>query len=321
LSSQSSQNIPDRLTPARRILLLLGGTLATLLLQTGAVFLGPAGFLLNLLVPLPAAYVHMRAGSLAGGGTVVATTAILLSSGVPPAMLYLLQFGLGSFVLPLLLRRGWGWDRAVAGTVIAVVATVALTLAGLALTRDLGVGELVRGYIHQEVDRALAVYRDADLSKEQLARLQDLLQSAAHFMSRAWVGLTALVMGVAGLVVTGGLALAGRGRFRIPGPSFAAWKSPEPLVWVLILGGFGAIFAEGLAQTAALNLLAFLLPVYFLQGLAIVAYFFSKRQVSPVFRVLGYLLIVVLNPLPLLVTGIGVFDLWADFRRPRVKKT
>jgi hypothetical protein len=38
-------------------------------------------------------------------------------------------------------------------------------------------------------------------------------------------------------------------------------------------------------------------------------------------RGLGYLLLLVINPFQLLVAGIGVFDLWVDFRKPRIKKT
>jgi uncharacterized protein YybS (DUF2232 family) len=71
----------------------------------------------------------------------------------------------------------------------------------------------------------------------------------------------------------------------------------------------------------ALNLLTVLLPIYFLQGLAIVNHFFRKKGVSPLLQTLGYLLIAVLNPFPLIVTGVGIFDLWADFRKPRKKRT
>jgi len=71
----------------------------------------------------------------------------------------------------------------------------------------------------------------------------------------------------------------------------------------------------------ALNILTIVLPIYFLHGLAIVSFFFRKKNLPPVFKVLGYVLIMVLNPLPLIVTGFGVFDLWADFRKPKIKET
>ena len=85
----------------------------------------------------------------------------------------------------------------------------------------------------------------------------------------------------------------------------------------VILSGFIVAFADGLLATVALNLLVILLPVYFLQGLAVIDCFFRRKAFSPVIRTIGYLLLTLVNPLPMLVTGIGVFDLWADFRKPR----
>jgi uncharacterized protein YybS (DUF2232 family) len=93
------------------------------------------------------------------------------------------------------------------------------------------------------------------------------------------------------------------------------------LVWLLILGGFGAFFAQGLAFQVAVNLLTVTIPVYFLQGIAVVAHFFQRKRVTPALRVLGYMLMVIVNPLPAIITGIGIFDLWVDFRNPKIKKS
>ncbi len=67
------------------------------------------------------------------------------------------------------------------------------------------------------------------------------------------------------------------------------------------------------------NPVAVLLPLYFLQGLAVVSNFLQRKPYPPIVRGLIYLLVFVLNPMPLVITGVGVFDLWIDFRRPRKK--
>ena len=113
------------------------------------------------------------------------------------------------------------------------------------------------------------------------------------------------------------LSLLARGRYTVPGRAFPEWKSPEWLVWILITAGFLVAFVEGIAGTFALNLLVILLPVYFLQGLAVIDCFFRRKAFSPIIRTVGYLLVTLVNPLPMVVTGIGVFDLWADFRKPK----
>jgi uncharacterized protein YybS (DUF2232 family) len=143
----------------------------------------------------------------------------------------------------------------------------------------------------------------------------------AAFLQKAYPG---IVLTVAGLMVLGLvllLSLLARGRYTLPGRPFPEWKAPEQLVWLLILSGFMVAFAEGTVATVALNLLVVLLPVYFLQGLAVIDCFFRRKAFSPVIRTIGYLLVTLVNPLPMLVTGIGVFDLWADFRKPREPET
>ena len=59
--------------------------------------------------------------------------------------------------------------------------------------------------------------------------------------------------------------------------------------------------------------------LYFLQGLAVVSSFLQRKKYPPAIKGLIYLLVFILNPLPMIITGVGVFDLWIDFRRPRNK--
>ena len=99
------------------------------------------------------------------------------------------------------------------------------------------------------------------------------------------------------------------------------WKGPESTVWALIACGF-ALFIPGMefVQVIAVNVLLVVGACYFAQGLAVVAYFFHKNNVPRFLRGLTYLLIVFQQIFTLLVTGLGLFDLWGDFRRLDKKK-
>jgi len=93
------------------------------------------------------------------------------------------------------------------------------------------------------------------------------------------------------------------------------WKSPPELVWMLIAAGYGAFLTGGAAAWFAANLFALLLAVYFCQGL-VIAQFYLRRWRSPLWLVgLVYLFIVLEWLVATGVTLVGVFDLWADFRR------
>ena len=310
------------MNPGQRLLYLSAAAVATLLLMFVAGAAGPFGLFLNLLLPLPTAYVVMCCGLGAGFGTVVLIAGGLFFGGDPAAMgSYLLQFGLGSLLLPGLLRRRIAWDRAAALTVLTVALVSAASVSAYAAWKGTSLHGLVDGYIKSEINQALEMYRSAKLPAEQIKEFQKLAEATGAFLLRAYPSLAVVVTGAVQMLTLLLLSGFSRGRYLIPGPEFRQWRSNELLVWPLIAGGFGGIFGSGTVQTVAINLLTILLPIYFLQGLAVVSYYFSRRGIAPFVRLVGYLLLTVLNPLPLIVTGIGVFDLWADFRKPRIKKT
>lgn len=302
-------------------LFLAAGALATVVLLWAAGVLGPAGALINLTVPLPAAYVHMRRGPLMGCGAVALVAAVLLATGDHIGVLaYLLQFGLASMVLPFLLRRNWPWDRAVAGTLLVLLAVGGVALTTYSATRGLPITELVGRYVDSEVESALAIYQQASLPDDQLEELRAMIRQMADFLIGAWPALTIVATATVLLINVLMLSALSMGRYEVPGEHFRSWKAPELLVWPLILGGFGMLYAQGMTERISLNVLTLLLPLYFLQGMAIIAHYFQKRGVPSFLRGLGYLSVTVLSPLPLMVVAIGVFDLWVDFRSPKIKK-
>ncbi len=305
----------------QQTLYAVGAASGTLLLQMAAGWLGPAGILLYLFTPLPVAFILMMAGASVGGAAVIISTAgLFLMTSPAGALGYLLQFGIPSFVLALFLRKGLSWDRATAGALaITLIASLAF-FGGLKVSRDVSILASADQYIQSQIEQAMALYGENDLSGDQVRELQTVLERMGSFLKTAWPGLAVSVIGGMLLFMVIVLKRLSGGKFEIAGPPFHLWKISEHLIWILIAAGAGALLGEGTLQMGAINLLVVILPIYFIQGLAIVTFFFRKREVPPALRTLGYVLVVILNPLPLIVTGIGVFDLWADFRKPRVKK-
>lgn len=306
----------------QNIVFLLGGAILTLLLLTAAGEIGVSGIVLNLFIAVPIAYVHMRFGlTTALGSLTLVVLGTLILGGAAGLVSYLLQFGIISLVLPHLMRRGWPWDRAVAASVVAIMVASVLALGGYAALSGKSVVQLVDAYADAEAEQAMSIYAAAELPEEKVQELQGAVNQMADFLRYAYPGLAIVVSGFLALLVLWLLNALRRDHYKIPGEAFARWKAPELLIWPLIAAGFGTAFIEGIAKQISVNVLIALLPVYFLQGLAIVTHYFNRRQIPPILRGFGYVLIAFLNPLPLIVTGIGVFDIWIDFRKPRVKKT
>lgn len=92
-------------------------------------------------------------------------------------------------------------------------------------------------------------------------------------------------------------------------------------VW-MVIASVGALllnsyfFKQTLLLSVAANILLILVFAYFLQGLAIVSWFFEKKNISPLFRMLLYSLIIILfQTVGIGIMALGFFDAWFDFRK------
>jgi len=105
-----------------------------------------------------------------------------------------------------------------------------------------------------------------------------------------------------------------------------SWKSPD---WVLLVFVCSAmfyimveivhVFQNKILGLASLNVFLMALHAYFFQGIAIVGYFFDVRNWNKIFRWLIYLLILSQVYIMILVIGLGLFDVWFDFRKRMIK--
>jgi len=298
------------------------GALAGYLLFGAAGALGAGAVLVNLFTPLPASMLGMRLGPVWAVVTVGLTAvAVLLTSGVGAALIFALQFGLPATMIPWLLTRETAWDRAIVATLGLMLGLGLLALAAFASSSGQSAFSLADSLVDQEIRQAVAMMEEFSTGSEQppaeVEAFREAIAGMGELMRRIYPGMLVAVGGALQLATVGLLALLLRPRV-LPGPAFSRWRAPELLIWALIAAGFVAAFSTGAIQTVAFNLLVVLLPIYFLQGLAVVEYFFTRKGLSPLWRGLTYLLLLVVNPLPLIVTGVGIFDLWADFRKKRI---
>ena len=74
---------------------------------------------------------------------------------------------------------------------------------------------------------------------------------------------------------------------------------------------------QGMMADAGLNMFLAMLCIYIAQGLSIIVYFLKVRKVPTFFWFVLFILIFVQPLLIGLVAGLGVFDIWADFRKLR----
>lgn len=99
------------------------------------------------------------------------------------------------------------------------------------------------------------------------------------------------------------------------------WKLPDFLVWVIIICGFLLFFSNTALFFIALNIIIIMCTLYFMQGIAITAFWMDRRAISRPFKIAVYLLIAVQQIAYLLVAALGFFDIWGDFRKINKKNS
>ncbi|MGH7887469.1 MAG: DUF2232 domain-containing protein [Candidatus Binatia bacterium] len=304
----------QRLEVISKFLLALA---ASVFLFMSGIGLPPLGVVLLPFVAQPVLLFGYKYGS-AGGLAVlgVATLTLIIFAGEELGFMYGI-FAVMAAMLFTLLGRIRAIDHLVAG-----VAAVMLALtAGLsyyffgswaAMYRD------IRQGMSQQMETAIQMQEKMGFAQDGVALLKERMAQIVDMILQLLPAL--LLLSFALIVLINILYL--RRRFPARRAEWLAiehlreWKSPEALVWGLIVCGFSVFLPTlGFVQVIALNLLVVIGAYYFAQGLAVIGFFFHKNKVPRFLRGLTYVLIVFQQIFTLLVVGLGLFDLWGNFRR------
>jgi uncharacterized protein YybS (DUF2232 family) len=222
-------------------------------------------------------------------------------------------------ILPEVFEMNLSVEKTVGFTAGGVLTMGALILALYTLVSTTSPWALASDYVEKSVKLALAVYREMDAPEEKINMLSQSLDGILYVMLRIIPG----IMVVATLFVVWSNLLLARLVLRSKElfcPDFGRlnqWKAPEHLVWVAIASGVLLLFGHPGLKMLGINGLIVMMMVYFFQGIAIVSFYFEKKQFPKILRILLYGLIAIQQLLLLVVVALGFFDIWIDFRRTR----
>jgi uncharacterized protein YybS (DUF2232 family) len=290
---------------------------SSVFLFMSGVSLPPLGIILLPFVPQPVLLFGFKYGIAAGLGVLaVAFLLLFIFAAAELAFIYGVFAVMAGLLLGLL-----GRIRAVeylVGAAAAVMLSIAAGLSYYFFGSWASMFQDLRAGLTQQLESAVRMQEQMGLPAESVSMLKEQAPQIVEMMLRLLPAL--LLLSFAFIVLINILYLGRRFPERrsewFSLPHLREWKTPEPLVWGLIACGF-ALFVPGAGMlgAVALNLLLVIGACYFAQGLAVIAYFFNKNNVPRFLRGLTYVLIIFQQIFTLLVVGLGLFDLWGDFRR------
>jgi uncharacterized protein YybS (DUF2232 family) len=275
------------------------------------------GLIGSAFIPVPLIVFRAKLGPSAARVIGLAALGCALLLGGFLEALFFGELLLIGFLMGELMGRHGSLEKILAFVCIAVIAVGLGGILVAGLWTGQGLLVTVSEGVRHHLELSLLLYQQMGLSPEQL----EFLESSIDVIQRVLVGvLPALVIGSTLMVAWISLLASRRWcqRKALPFPDYGPlnrWKAPELLVWGVIGSGALLLVPSLGAKLMGLNGLIVFMVVYFFQGMAIVAYFFHKKQIPRFARVVLYGLIAVQQVVMLAVIGVGFFDTWFNFRK------
>lgn len=302
-----------------RIFAVLIGMAGSFFLFAAYLVIPLAGIFSGLLAPFPAAYVRFRHGR--GAAVIIvmgATAATTAYFGLSAGTFYLVQCGLIALMLPELLLRGFSATRSIVWTTTTCVVFLTAAVVFFSITSGQNVHQMAVAEIQKSVAQAIAIYEKSGVKGEELTILRQTMATAADLVIRMYPALvTITLVGMVGCNLALLRRFTGGMGFDLNINEFRTFRNPEILVWGLIAAGFSLLADNMIVTTPAINVLAVIVVLYFLQGLAVLSTVIARQSIAGALRTGLYIMLLLQPYLAALVAAIGIFDLWGDFRTPR----
>ena len=237
-----------------------------------------------------------------------------VGSGV--GLSYLLQFAIPGVVLSESIIKRYSVEKSFLLALAATVAAIMLFLSLYASGQGLDVSALVKAGVQSMVDQVIAFNKEARGTQEHLREFEKVAPLAVEGIARIYYSLiTIIIMFMLWCNILGLSRIMKRVGGASPFGDLSKWRVPEYFVWGVIAGGIALFAGVDSLVSLAVNLLLVLFVAYFFQGMAIVSYFFNRKELSGFLKGIVYAFIFVMWYLAIVVAVIGLFDLWFDFRK------
>lgn len=283
------------------------------------------GFFCTFLIPLPTLFYRSKLGRKIGlavpGFTIIAMIIILGRFSFD--VFFLLELLIIGFVLSELIELKLSIEKTFVYACIVVLSSSVLVVLFYSNITGLQVGSLVSAYIVKNLELTLEFYQSMGMPEENIRLISNSMESFQYVLIRI---IPALAIALILFIIWTSLMLA-KPMFKTKNlfyPDFGRlklWKAPEYLVWVAIACAILILIPDKAIRLMGINGILILMAIYFFQGMAIVSFYFEKRQFPRLLKLFLYSLIAIQQVILLIVVMLGFFDIWFNFRKVEIKKS
>jgi len=291
--------------------IFIGISLCTLIF--GLIFAFPLlGVFALLFLPLPVLFFRLKLGRSSGTAIVALSFVVLLimTRGLAFDILYFGSLLMTGLFLGECIERHFTIQKTMSVTTLMVAGTAFAAFGLYTVLAGKSMGALVSQYLSQYLNLTVELYSEMGMDKDQIQVLNKAFVMVlpgmflVSYLTTLWLN----ILIIRKLLLKKGISLTSMARLN-------CYRAPDTLVWGVILLGLALMLPSQAAKAVSINCLIVLMLVYFFQGIAVVSFFFTKKN-SPMFlRVVCYSLIAVQLYFLIMVIGLGFFDNWLNFRK------
>jgi uncharacterized protein YybS (DUF2232 family) len=283
----------------------------------------PLGIVIGVFSPVPLVWIYLRGGKQIGlVCLVVACVIILFAFGVRYALFFMAEYGVMAFILGETVRFRLPIEKCIVFTALGSAFMSAVVLSFAFSTEEVSLEEFIQEQVQVHVKQSAETFKSMGNKPEDQAAFEKILNRIAELLAVAYPSFI-FVGSLFGALVNYSVSRYFWRRQTDAYPffeeKFNSWVLQENFIWAFIASaGIAWFVPEGSLFGIGINGLIVCLAVYVLQGLAIAFHFLESKSVP---KFLWVLLVAFVFSQPVLIgllIGLGVFDLWADFRKLKV---
>jgi uncharacterized protein YybS (DUF2232 family) len=278
--------------------------------------------LVGMFTPVPLILVYLQRGKITGLITITGVgLALLVLVGPQLAIAFIAAYGIMAAAMGEATRLSFSFEKIIwISTLVPAVLALLILYAGLAGEEGSSM-EVLEGAFKDTVGSYIQVLEKWGETPENLKFIRKYLEDRIPIAARAVpaiILISSLIGAVINFLSVRYLWLRFYTRQYFEGMDVSRWMLPDVMVWVLIASVGSMFFGPEISQVAGTNLVIILLFLYFLQGLSVVTHILKSKKFPRWAWIIVFVLIP-LNPMFFgLVVGMGLFDIWVDFRKIRV---
>ena len=298
---------------------IISGIAIIVVIFTASIYLPVIGFFFSLFIPLPILFYRSKVGRKTGIIVYILSIImmIVITGRISLDIFFFVELLLLGFVLSELIEMRLSIEKTISYACTSVLIAGIIILFFYSNLSNAGIYTLVSEYISQNLDLTMAMYESMGVSDESIHVISNSMEKIQYVLIRIIPAmLISLILFVSWLsLLIAKPMLKAKNIFSPDFGSLKLWQAPEFMVWIFIGCGAALILSDNTFKILGLNGLIVLMTIYFFQGIAIVSFYFEKKNVPRIFRMFLYSVLALQQLVLLSVIGLGFFDMWLNFRK------